>query len=75
VHQDFEKAKKILSELFNYFMENENMLHHNLRDLKMLGNNHSNPPKERIVCDFIASMADRYAMNLYQKIFFPSPLV
>jgi dGTPase len=75
VHRDFEKSKKILSELYAYFMENENMLHRNLSDLNMLGSNHDNPPKTRIVCDLIASMTDRYAMNLYQKIFFPSPLV
>jgi dGTPase len=56
-------------------MENENMLHRNLSALNMLGSNHENPPKTRIVCDLIASMTDRYAMNLYQKIFFPSPLV
>ena len=31
--------------------------------------------RERIVCDFIASMTDRYAMALYERIFFPSPQV
>jgi dGTPase len=36
---------------------------------------HDDQPRERMVCDFIASMTDRYAMNLYKKIFFPSPLV
>jgi dGTPase len=30
-------------------------------------------PRERLVCDFIASMTDRYAMNLYTRLFFPSP--
>jgi dGTPase len=75
VHRDFEKSKKILSELYAYFLENEDLLHRNLKDLNMLGSNHNQPPKARIVCDFIASMTDRYAMNLYQKLFFPSPLV
>ncbi len=75
VHRDFEKSKKILSELYAYFSENEDLLHRNLKDLNMLGTNHNQPPKARIVCDFIASMTDRYAMNLYQKLFFPSPLV
>jgi dGTPase len=41
----------------------------------MLGGNNNNQTKERTVCDLIASMTDRYAMNLYQSIFFPSPLV
>jgi dGTPase len=75
VHKDFEKAKKILSELYNYFLENDQVLEQKLVELKMdrcYQNDHS---KKRTVCDIIASMTDRYAMNLYKKIFFPSPLV
>jgi len=34
-----------------------------------------NDSYERRVCDFIAGMTDRYAQNLYEKIFMPSPLV
>jgi dGTPase len=41
----------------------------------MLGGNSNIQTKERTVCDLIASMTDRYAMNLYRSIFFPSPLV
>ena len=75
VHQDFEKAKKMLSELYTYFLKDEELLHQKLIELQMLGRNHKNQRKERTVCDLIASMTDRYAMNLYQKIFFPSPVV
>jgi len=75
VHQDFEKAKKMLSELYAYFLEHEELLHQHLMKMQMLGSNHNRQPKERTVCDLIASMTDRYAMNLYQKIFFPSPVV
>jgi dGTPase len=32
-------------------------------------------PREQVVCDFIASITDRYALGLYRKIFFPSPTV
>ena len=32
-------------------------------------------PRKRIVCDLIASTTDRYALNLYQRIFFPFPVV
>ena len=73
VQQDFEKSKKILSELFAYFLENEEMLRQGLADLQMGGGNHEGAPRERLVCDFIASMTDRYAMNLYANLFFPSP--
>ncbi len=75
VHKDFEKAKKILSELYDYFLDNDQVLEQKLIELKMdrcYQNNHS---KKRTVCDVIASMTDRYALNLYKKIFFPSPLV
>jgi dGTPase len=75
VHQNFEKAKKMLSDLYSYFLSHEEMLHAKLRELQMLGGNSNNQTKERTVCDLIASMTDRYAMNIYRSIFFPSPLV
>jgi len=75
VHKDFEKSKKILSELYHYFLDNAPILERNLSELQMNSGNHDDQPKELVVCDFIASMTDRYAMNLYKKIFFPSPLV
>jgi len=95
VHNEFVKAKKILSELYSYFLDNEIMLKKELKGMKMadfIYNNeimlnkelkgmkmadfiYKNQPKERSVCDIIASMTDRYAMNLYSKLFFPSPLV
>ena len=33
VHQDFEKAKKMLSELYAYFLENEELLHQKVDEL------------------------------------------
>jgi dGTPase len=75
VHQDFEKAKKMLSELYTYFGENEDQLHQQLAKMQMLASNHKRQPKERTVCDLIASITDRYAINLYQKIFFPSQAI
>jgi dGTPase len=75
VHKDFEKAKKILSELYSYFLENDRLLEQMLIELKMDKSYNHNHSKERTVCDVIASMTDRSALNLYKKIFFPSPLV
>jgi dGTPase len=75
VHNHFEKAKKILSELYTFFLDNEQMLIVNLGELQMTGCNDGSQSRERIVCDLIASMTDRYAMNLYKKLFFPIPLV
>jgi dGTPase len=75
VHKDFEKAKKILSELYSYFLDNTSDLEKKMTELQIDQSHHNGLQKERVVCDFIASMTDRYAMNLYKKIYFPSPVV
>jgi len=61
--------------LKHYFFDNSAIFEKKLSELQMNSANHDGQPKGRTVCDFIASMTDRYAMNLYRKIFFPSPLV
>ncbi len=73
VHNEFVKAKKILSELYDYFLDNDGMLQKKLKDIGLSKYNNHQFSKERVVCDFIASMTDRYALTLYEKIFFPSP--
>jgi dGTPase len=75
VHQEFIKAKKILSELYTYLLENEAFLTVELARMEMAGCLDNGQPREQVVCDFIASMTDRYALNLYGKIFFPTPTV
>jgi dGTPase len=75
VHNEFVKAKKILSELYTYFINNDRTLQKELTIMEMEACNHIDQSKERMVCDFIASLTDRYALDLYSKIFFPSPLV
>ena len=74
VHGEFEKAKKILSELFAYYLTHPGELALRLNELQMPSVNQNGQSRERVVCDFIASMTDRYAMNLYSKLFFPTPL-
>ena len=75
VHNEFIKAKKILIELYGLFMDHNNLLEQELAEMNMSQCNHTDQPKERIVCDLIASMTDRGALELYKKNFFPSPLV
>lgn len=75
VHRHFEKAKKLLCELYRFFLDNEKVMLENLEELQMAGCNSNSQSRERIVADLIASMTDRYAMNLYKKLFFPIPLV
>ena len=75
VHQEFVKAKKILSDLYAHFLGSESDLQEELRSMDMKGCNDRSQPRERLVCDLLASMTDRYAMNLYKRVFFPSPTI
>lgn len=67
VHDDFVKASRILRELFLFFVEDGEALRaHGARPL----------PGDSVhvsVADFIAGMTDRYAINLYHRLFLPQP--
>ncbi len=75
VHKEFVKAKKVLIELYNYFLNNIDFLQKELERMEMAPWEASKNPLERSVCDIIASMTDRYALELYSNIFFPRPHV
>jgi dGTPase len=75
VHREFVKAKKILSDLYGHLLDNETDLQIELRKLDMHGCNNRPQRRERLVCDLLASMTDRYAMSLYKRLFFPSSTV
>jgi dGTPase len=66
VHDDFIKAMKVVRELYNYFLENG-------LPKDMVGSHTSIIGDHRAVCDFVAGMTDRYALDLYQDIFLPKP--
>ena len=72
VHNEYMKAKKILIDLYHYFLENMKMTR---MELDSMGMCHESKSHERLVCDLIASMTDRYALELYRQIFFPMPFV
>jgi dGTPase len=67
VHKDFEKASKILEELYGYMMENSGWF------VGKLAQPVQGATVEELVSDFIAGMTDRYAINLYESIFMPQP--
>lgn len=75
VHGEFIKAKKIIEGLYQYFMENPDHLQGELEKMEMAPWDETRNDLKRSVCDVIASMTDRYALELYSKIFFPKPLV
>ena len=65
VRGEFLKAQKILTALFEYVVAHpEEFL-----------DTTSDEPVERLAIDFIAGMTDRYALNLYEKLFLPRPWV
>ena len=67
VEDEFRKASRVLRELFVYFMERPGELN------DYGGRGEEGGTDEIAVADFLAGMTDRYAMNLYQKLFFPQP--
>jgi dGTPase len=75
VHDAFVKAKKVLSDLYGYFLDQPEMLAEELKNMEMQPYARNDLPHERIVADFIASMTDRYALDLYATVFLPAPLV
>ncbi len=69
VHSDFDKAIKILRELYLYLVDHPDYF------LTLTKMESSGDTLERSVCDFLAGMTDRYAFNLYEKLFLPLPWV
>lgn len=67
VHEDFVKASRILRELYLFFVDNEDAL------VEHGGRRLNGDPLEISVADFLAGMTDRYAINLYHKLFLPQP--
>lgn len=61
-----ERAKRMLTQMFLYFKEHIDKLPQGyLRLLERDG-------VERVVCDYIAGMTDRYAINVFESLFIPS---
>ncbi|MEW5722075.1 MAG: deoxyguanosinetriphosphate triphosphohydrolase [Thermodesulfobacteriota bacterium] len=68
VHADFVRSTKVIRELFEVFLSDDRLYQ------KEIGR----PPEAeadrlRAVCDFVAGMTDRYALELYNTIFLPRP--
>ncbi len=72
VHNEFEKAQRIIRDLYAYFMENGLI---RLRGEKREGESRDEWVDEKMahrkVCDYIAGMTDRYALAIYERIFLP----
>ena len=64
---DFHKASHILRELFRYFLTHPGEL------VACGGRQADGDPPTVAIADFLAGMTDRYALNLYQRLFLPQP--
>jgi dGTPase len=76
VHAEFEKAPRIIRDLYAFFLEHELPASGlasccRLRDRPATGEDERR--RHRQVCDFIAGMTDRYALALYTQIYMPKP--
>jgi dGTPase len=63
VHNEFVKARKMLRDIFHYCLENREFFEEETDGLLQSAS------LERSVCDYIASMSDRQAQNLYRRLF------
>ncbi len=61
------KAKSMLLALFEHYMKNLELLPKDYRKLFESGRF----SEERVVCDYIAGMTDKYALEKYAEYFFP----
>jgi dGTPase len=60
-----EKASRIMKDLFNaYYQEPRQIPPHACRRLNI-------EPKEQVICDYLAGMTDRFAIEEYKKLFDP----
>jgi len=75
VHSEFEKAQRIIRELYTYCLDN-GLVKRRGNEWKVVEKAHDwqdDREGHRKVCDFIAGMTDRYALELYEHLFMPKP--
>ncbi len=66
VKSEDEKARELIASLFDYFVK------HPEKMPVFFQKNMEKEPPERCVCDYIAGMTDRHAIELYKEIFIPN---
>lgn len=76
VHNEFVKAQRIIRDLYSYFLEHGIVRKQNNSWVEDATSGKAWPDEEtahREVCDYVAGMTDRYALNVYEHIFLPKP--
>lgn len=69
VRKEFEKAKKILFSLFEFYDKNFERIEFLVRAKEIF----PNEKKERLVADYLSGMTDRFALYEYMEHFIPKP--
>jgi len=83
-HCEFQKVNKILKDIYHYYLEHPQEVPLEFSKSYICEKNgkidtaesteyKNKEEKERMVCDFVAGMTDRYALKSYEEIFFPKP--
>ncbi len=62
--KEFNKAKKLLRDIYEYYLEHIEEVFRDIPVEKKLN-------RHRIVCDFVAGMTDGFAMETYERLFLP----
>ena len=61
------KAEMLMATLYEYYLKNFDKLPKDLQNLM----DKNGDPKERIVCDYVGAMTDRFAIAMYEELYIP----
>lgn len=64
------KAEELMETLFEHFMKNVDDLPEEFRNLLSEGE-----PRERVICDYVGAMTDRFAISVYENTYIPKSWV
>jgi dGTPase len=60
------KAEALMETLYSHFLKHSDDLPQEYLELISLGE-----PREKVVCDYVGAMSDRYAIALYEELYIP----
>ena len=61
------KAEMLMATLYEYYLKHFDKLPQDLKNLV----DKNGDPKERIVCDYVGAMTDRFAIAMYEELYIP----